>query len=385
MDKALKGGKKRLLLHSRLAFYPMHWDTFKIICGEYDVEPYVITTSYSDLPEAHKMLGTANLEKDRAGGFSPKIFYIPQTNALKKVLLTFRYLREIKPDIIWAQEEPVTPFEFPVLLYYLFNRKPRIITGLNENIFIIPWYKKIFYKILWSRLDGMLSTTDLAVQEIRKAGMPTSVPAWAIACGCLSPTEDKTVLVIPIRKDTQDFIIGFAGRVAEVKGWKLIIEAMRNLPPHFKLAVAGGGDQLDQLKAFQQDPAFKDRIWYAGLLPKEKLWQFYRGLDCLAVPSLTTRLWKEQSGGVLQDAMAVGLPIVGSDSGGIPEITGDAGLIVPENSAQALAEAFLKLQKDPELRKRLGESGKKRFADVFSLPSYARVVARGLGLAEEAK
>jgi len=372
--------KKKVLLHSRLAFYPMHWDTFKIICKEYNIEPYVITTSYADLPEAHKMLGTANLEKDKADGFSPQIFYIPQGNFLLKVLLVFKYLHAIKPDVVWAQEEPVTPFEFPVLLYYFFRKNPRIVTGLNENIFTLNGPKKWLYNTLWKRINGILSTTALAVGEVRKAGMPKNIPAWSIACGCLSPIEDNTaVMNIPIRTNG-DFIIGFAGRITEVKGWKLIIEAMRTLPSHFKLAVAGSGDQLEELKKLQLDPAFSDRIWIAGLLPKEKLWHFYRGLDCLAVPSLTTRLWKEQSGGVLQDAMAVSLPIVGSDSGGIPEITGDAGLIVPENDSKALADAFRKLEAYPGLRKELGENGKKRFDQIFSLHAYAKIVAKGLGL-----
>ena len=73
------------------------------------------------------------------------------------------------------------------------------------------------------------------------------------------------------------------------------------------------------------------------MLPKDELWSFYAALDCLAVPSLTTPRWKEQSASTLVDGLAMGLPIVASDSGGIPDIMGSAGLLVPEGDADALA------------------------------------------------
>jgi glycosyltransferase involved in cell wall biosynthesis len=65
--------------------------------------------------------------------------------------------------------------------------------------------------------------------------------------------------------------------------------------------------------------------------------------DVLALPSLTRSTWKEQYGRVIGEAMACGLPVVGSDSGAIPEVIGNAGLVVKEGDAGALASAIERL------------------------------------------
>ena len=356
--------KKKLLLYSRLALYPMHWEAFKIICKEHNtIEPVVLTVDYAydNLPDAHKMLSWGNPEKETTKDFKPKIYYIPQTNIFRKVFLIVKYLREISPDIIWSQEEPSTSFIFPMMLYYHFNKKPKIVGAVNENIFIFGRLKTFLFKILWKRFDGLLSTTKVSLDGIIKAGMPLTIPASVLVCGCLSPVGNEAPMKIPIRTDHDDFVIGFVGRIIEEKGWKVIIRALKTLPNNFKLAVVGNGNQIEEFKKILNGQELKNRIWYSGFIPKNKLWGFYKGLDCLAVPSLTIKTWKEQTGGVLQDAMSVGLPIIGSDSGGIPEIVGDSGIIVPENDHVALAKAIKELKDKPDLRKKYGNNGKKRF------------------------
>src|SRR4029077_9932106 len=113
------------------------------------------------------------------------------------------------------------------------------------------------------------------------------------------------------------------------------VEALEALPGEFKLAVAGDGPDRDALRE-----ALPGRVHYAGLLPKAELWSFYAALDCLAVPSLTRPRWKEQLGGTLLDGLAMGVPVVASASGGLPDAIGEAGVLVPEGDAFALAEAL---------------------------------------------
>ncbi|MEI6057427.1 MAG: glycosyltransferase family 4 protein [bacterium] len=372
--------KKKVLLYSRLAFYPMHWEAFKLICKEHDVEPSVITIGHSDLPDGHRMLGTVDIEHEKKAGFSPTIYYLPYKHTFRKIILIFKYLRKIKPDVVWAQEEPIATYIIPLLIFYFFKKRPRIIIAVVENIFPLHGIKKLFYNTLWKRVNGILSIAPGSTEAIRAVGMPTSIPVYDFVAGCLSPGVGTTAAIIPIRKNPQDFIVGYVGRLIEEKGWKVVLRAIQDAPPHFKFAVAGNGNQLDELKAAIEDPKLAGRIYYAGLLQKKDLWKFYMALDCLTVPSLTTKTWKEQFGGVLADAMAVGIPIVGSDSGSVPSVTGPAGLIVPENNPAALLEALKKLEKDVILRKTLGENGKKRFEKEFSIPAYARKIAHGLDL-----
>jgi len=86
----------------------------------------------------------------------------------------------------------------------------------------------------------------------------------------------------------------------------------------------------------------------------------------VVLPSCTTRVWKEQFGRILVEAMACKVPVVGSDSGAIPEVVGDAGLIFPEGDAAALAECLRQLKESPELRQELAERGYVRAATHYS-------------------
>ena len=98
-----------------------------------------------------------------------------------------------------------------------------------------------------------------------------------------------------------------------------------------------------------------------------------QSLDILVLPSLTTRTWKEQFGRVLVEGMAAGCVIIGSDSGAIPEVIGDAGIIVPEGNPEALADAIVRVRDDRHLRNSLRETGYTR-ARRFSLDRFVEEI-----------
>jgi glycosyltransferase involved in cell wall biosynthesis len=97
---------------------------------------------------------------------------------------------------------------------------------------------------------------------------------------------------------------------------------------------------------------------------------------------LTFPKWKEQFGGVLADGMAMGVALVGSDSGAIPEVIGPAGFIVPEGKPDALAAALLRLRENAGMRRQLGKAGQQRFWAEFAIPAYAAKIAKVLELRE---
>ena len=105
-----------------------------------------------------------------------------------------------------------------------------------------------------------------------------------------------------------------------------------------------------------------------------------RGLDVLVLPSRTTRRWAEQFGHVLLEAMAAGAVVVGSDSGAIPEVIGEAGVIFPERDTQALAGVIEQLADDPERRSRLRLAGGERAAEF----THERIARQLIGFWEEA-
>ena len=97
-----------------------------------------------------------------------------------------------------------------------------------------------------------------------------------------------------------------------------------------------------------------------------------KSLDMLVLPSVTILpLHREQFGRVLVEAMAAGVPVVGSSSGAIPEVIGDAGLVVPEGDSRALAHAIDRVLTEPDLRQTLVERGRKRVQDHYAWPVIA--------------
>jgi glycosyltransferase involved in cell wall biosynthesis len=219
-----------------------------------------------------------------------------------------------------------------------------------------------------------------SVEGIRAAGMPPSIPAWNHVAGAVEPEGSIEPFALPFDPRPDDFVLGYVGNLTDQKGWKILLRALELLPSEFRLVLAGDGPQRAELEALIAEPGLAGRTSYVGLLPKERLWGLYRRLDCLVMPSVTTPLLKEQFGAVLCDAMVMGVPIVGSSSGAIPEVMGPAGVVVPERDPEALAEVLRRLREDCELRVRLASAGPLRFHREFAIPAYADKIATALRL-----
>jgi glycosyltransferase involved in cell wall biosynthesis len=100
---------------------------------------------------------------------------------------------------------------------------------------------------------------------------------------------------------------------------------------------------------------------------------FYRRLDVCVLPSRSQPNWIEQFGRVLIEAMACGVPVIGSDCGEIPHVIGDAGLVFPEGSAVELRTHLGRLMADVDLHARLSRLGRERVLTHFT---QAQIAAR---------
>lgn len=371
---------ERLVFYSRLAFYPIHLEAYKYLCSHYDVCGTIIANSPPDIPTVHQQLGWGD---SQTIDYSSDIRIVPEADRAVQARWLKRHLCEVRPDVIWVQEEPTDYFLFRVLRAYFLKRSPRIVTAVCENSFPSgPLLVRLIRKVLWWRLNGLLAVATASLEGIRAAGMPAKVPASTLVAGALPPPEAVEPMELPFMQGVDDFIVGFAGRICEEKGWKVLLTALLSLPASVKCLIAGDGPQISEIHSWISNPVLQGRVFYMGLLPKAKLWSFYRALDCLVIPSLTFPHWKEQFGGVLADGMAMGLPLIGSDSGAIPEVIGPAGLVVPENRSDVLAAAIRRLREDASLRRKLGDAGRQRFWTEFAIPAYARKIAAMLQLKE---
>jgi glycosyltransferase involved in cell wall biosynthesis len=114
-----------------------------------------------------------------------------------------------------------------------------------------------------------------------------------------------------------------------------------------------------------------DRVSVERPVPSREVPALLRQFDVVVLPSLTTSWWKEQFGRVLIEAMACQVPVVGSDSGEIPHVIGDGGLVVREADRADLRDALARLMADPDLGRDLGQRGRARVMERFTQASVA--------------
>ncbi|HZQ80544.1 MAG TPA: glycosyltransferase family 4 protein [Gaiellaceae bacterium] len=356
------------MLYSELALYPIHWQAFSALCTRLGAEGIAYGRDSAALPSVHQQLGWGEVGGDVE--FRP----IPFADSISRMYWLRRELRAVRPDAIWAQHEPTDQLLMELLAVERLRPGVRIVGAVCENLFAsTPLRVQAAGRMLWGRLDALAAVATASIDGARSIGVPASVPARPLVAGALEPPGETQPMDFNIGDDV--FVIGFAGRLVSEKGWGVLLEAVEQLPDTFAVAFAGDGPDADTLQAALRSPRLAGRAVYVGLLPRRDLWKFYARLDVLAVPSLTTATWKEQFGGVLADAMAIGLPIVGSSSGAIPEVVGPAGLIVPEGDPGALAAALERLRSNQMLRSELGSVGRRRFEEEFSIDAYSRKLA----------
>ena len=163
------------------------------------------------------------------------------------------------------------------------------------------------------------------------------------------------------------------GRLEPQKGYDVLIDAIAQVP-EVRLDIAGEGGQRERLEQLIAQHGIGDRVRLLG--------------QRADVPELLARAdafvhsarW-EGFGLVLLEAMAAALPIVATEAGAIPEVVGDAALLVPPDDPGALAGAIRRLAGDPALAQRLGADGLERLRSHFSPEA---MVARTVAVYEQA-
>jgi glycosyltransferase involved in cell wall biosynthesis len=150
-------------------------------------------------------------------------------------------------------------------------------------------------------------------------------------------------------------LIGAVGRLAPEKGFEMLIRAVSHLLKaglNLELWIIGEGDQKSRLEQAISDLGCNDHIRLLGFRPDVP--ELYEAMDVFVVSSVREGLPR-----VLLEAMAVGVPVVATRVGDIPQLIrdGESGLLIEPGRAAELAEALERLVRDSELRSRIRESG----------------------------
>jgi phosphatidylinositol alpha-1,6-mannosyltransferase len=205
------------------------------------------------------------------------------------------------------------------------------------------------------------------------------------------PGYDKPMAQIPLGVDAQYFrpdpeagsavlrklgwlpgppVVGYLGRFVPDKGLDLLTRALDRLGGEWRAMFVGAGPMEPQLRTWASSHG--DRVRVCTNVTHDHVPAYLNAMTVLCAPSQTTPKWKEQFGRMVVEAFATGVPIIGSDSGEIPFVIKDSGVIVGEKNEIGWTRAIGELMLNPTQRRELANRGLQRARDEFAWSAVAR-------------
>ena len=276
------------------------------------------------------------------------------------------HLERIRPTVVHVDEEP---YNLATFLAFREARRvgalPLFFTWQNLHRRYPPPFSWFQGYVLRRAAHAIAGSAD-AGRVLRRKGYrgPLAViPQFGVDPDRFSPATRPIKAGGPFR-------IGYLGRFVEEKGLLGLLEAAAGLPGEWRLVLFGHGPLRRRLEARARELGIADRLRIGDPVPSTSVPERLRSLDALVLPSQTRPNWKEQFGRILVEAMACGVPVIGSTSGEIPNVIGDAGLVFPEGDVARLRACLAELLGSETRRAELASLGRAR---VLSHYTHARV------------
>lgn len=276
-------------------------------------------------------------------------------------LSLWKALESFRPDLLHIEQEPysLAALEFLLLARMAHVRAVSLFSWDNiDRAWGYP--KTAIERFVLSRLSLIVAGSSGAERRLRRQGFRGPVrimPLVGVDPELFRPRD---------RVPPRPFTVGFVGRLVPEKGIGDLLRAFALLPRESRLVIVGRGELEPFILRRSQELGFLDRMTIEPPVPHRQVARLLGEMDVLVLPSRSAPHWVEQFGHVLIEAMSSGVPVVGSSSGAIPEVIGEAGLIFPEADPQALGEALERLWKDLDLRRELAKRGRARVLQRYT-------------------
>jgi glycosyltransferase involved in cell wall biosynthesis len=277
-----------------------------------------------------------------------------------KAIKLAQFLRDHSIDVIhvhWKNDLPLA-----ALTKWLSNKGIRFVYTRHMSL---PGKKyDIYHKLIYGRMDYFIATTRRIADQAKQNLPIDSSKIRQIYLGINAPAtiSEREKKELKKKFDLGDvFTIGLFGRISEFKGHHLLISAIEKLKEEglrLRALIVGHAMEGAYLKYLKQELVNKkleEDIKFTGFYEQPTAL-----MQCIDVLVLTTR--RETFGLVMVEGMYVGVPVVGSNAGGVPEIIDHNvnGLLFEPDNIEALAGSIRRLYHDEQLRLRLALEGKKK-------------------------
>jgi glycosyltransferase involved in cell wall biosynthesis len=296
-----------------------------------------------------------------------------------------RAMRGARPDLIHLWEEPFSLIALQSLAHArLWAPGVPVLFSSSDDLsrgFRYPYRPSAVYgaieRLTLQRAAGATYMNRMVHDLLREKGFqkPLEQITHGLDLERYSPEERAPGGERPL-------VVGYFGRLTKAKGVDVLLRAVARSGPGpvpMVVEVVGEGPERAGLMALAAELGLGDRARFRDPVPHAEAPRVLRGFDVLALPSRHVPTWREHFGRVLIEGMAAGCVVIGSDTGAIPEVIGDAGIVVPQDRVEALSAALERVRADRGLARELRERGLERVRTRYTWKAIAARLATFYG------
>lgn len=276
-----------------------------------------------------------------------------------------RLLSDLRPSLVHVELEPGTQGASAIVHEALRLEIPSVVFSWESLPRKRGFFEERRYRRTLSEASGVIGGNRLAESILAEAA--PNVPAMAL------PQQGITAPPVTERPAQDALAMATVGRLVPERGVDRLLRACGQLMGPWSLMVAGTGPEQESLEDLAQKLGLASRIRWLGPIARNEITALWQDVDVIVAPSRSTPTWVERHSTVILEAMAHGVAPVVSAEGALPELVGDAGIIV--NSDEDLLIALQELVMDPERRASLGQAGRRRILDRYVDAAIARATS----------
>jgi glycosyltransferase involved in cell wall biosynthesis len=290
-----------------------------------------------------------------------------------------RALKDFRPHILHVEQEVFSLSAFEMALWAEATGTPLTVFCWENTDRRLPVFRRWSRRWVLNRAQLIVAGSRDAAYWLRSWGYRNRIevlPQLGVDPLLFSHRRSK-----PIHGKT--FIIGYVGRLVHQKGVDLILDALRTLLKqeyNCRLVLCGTGNEERELRKAAMRQGIADFVVWRGEVRHDAVPAEMAAFDVLVLPSRGVSGWREQFGHVLVEAMSMGVPVIGSTCGEIPNVIGRQDLLFPEDDSQALAVILERMIREPSWRQEAGDYGVNMVRELYT---HERIAERLVTLWEE--